>query len=440
MKRKLTQLTVVLVALAVSAPGAMALAGNSVADQATPIESCTVISEPGHYVLTQDVSPSDESESACIEIRASDVVLDGDGHSITGNSYSTGVEAVSVQNVTVVDLAVTDHAYNVRFDNVTDGVITNVTSRDSDPVGAGVTVSQSEQVVISESKIGGSSLDGPAVGLRDAAGVEVADNTFVDGYNGIEAVRTTNSRVSGNYLSVDGVAITLESGSENVIENNTIEHRPQIAIEVGGHDNTLRDNAIELAYDGIVVTGSEHTLADNDVTRVEGWAASAEGRNHTFVNNEFSGGEDASGSGGALELAGAGHEVASNDINGVHGVYVRNATGPIAIHHNDLDADYQVRVADTERCQPGASGAAAVEVRANNFTVGNYVGVLNEDDEVLNATNNYWGAESGPSSRSDENVTDPITGTAADGSGAPVSAGVHFDPWLPREPSNRTAG
>ena len=61
--------------------------------------------------------------------------------------------------------------------------------------------------------------------------------------------------------------------------------------------------------------------------------------------------------------------------------------------------------------------------------------MLNEDDAVLNGTNNYWGDEGGPSSPDGENVTDPITGTAADGGGASVSEGVHFDPWLRGQPA-----
>lgn len=447
MNRRLPQVAVLLVALAVGAAGAAVLATGPASAQATSIESCTVIDEPGQYVLTSDVSQSDESGGACIEIRASDVVLDGDGHAVDGNGDGVGVGTAgetAVENVSVVDLTVRESLSNIRFDNVTDGRLANVTSRSPDGTGAGVVVTQSERVEIRDSDLEGGDFAGPAVELRDSADVTVADNTFASGARGVDAVRTNRSTVEANTFADVGVPVAVQSGSANAIANNTIEQRPQVAIDVGGRNNTVTGNAIELANDGINVSGSGHTVAANDVSRIDGWAASAYGSDHTFVNNSFGGGDGVARTGGALRLAGFGHEVASNDLDGVHGVYVQRATGPIRIHHNQIDGTYQVRVAETELCLPGRGGAAAVQVRANAFTVqessDDYYGILNEDDTILTATGNYWGAENGPSSPAGENVSDPMTGTAADGDGAPVSSGVHFDPWLGQAPANQSAG
>jgi len=44
----------------------------------------------------------------------------------------------------------------------------------------------------------------------------------------------------------------------------------------------------------------------------------------------------------------------------------------------------------------------------------------------LDATFNWWGNESGPSG----GVSDPLTGTLAEGNGDSVSANILFDPWL----------
>lgn len=443
MKRTLTQLATVLIALVVIAPGAMALVSGSASAQPTPISSCTTITEPGEYVLTQDVTRADESGDACIEIRSSNVVLHGNGRTIDGNGYGTGIGTsgtTQLRNVSIVNLTFRENVYNVRLDRVTDGRLTNVTSRSPDPVGAGIAVSQSERIEIRDSDLDAGANAGAAVQLRDSAAVTIANNTFTTGNHAIDAKRTNRSTVSGNYFTDVSYAIDFESGSGNVISNNTVEGRPRVGIGVGGRNNTVVGNTITLAYNGIRISGFEHTIAKNDVSRIEEWAVSAQGRNHTFVNNEFSGGEGASRSGGALRLAGADHEVAANTLSGVHGVYIRSAEGSVEVHHNHVRGNYQIRVAKTELCTAGPAGAAAVDVHANTFTAdefGENYGVLNEDDEVLNATNNYWGADSGPSS-SDGNVSDPITGTVADGSGASVSAGVHFDPWLRHQPSNRT--
>ena len=47
---------------------------------------------------------------------------------------------------------------------------------------------------------------------------------------------------------------------------------------------------------------------------------------------------------------------------------------------------------------------------------------------IMDATNNWWGDNSGPSG----GVPDPVTGKIANGSGDKVSANVHFDPWTTR--------
>lgn len=44
---------------------------------------------------------------------------------------------------------------------------------------------------------------------------------------------------------------------------------------------------------------------------------------------------------------------------------------------------------------------------------------------IMNATNNWWGDNSGPGG----GVADPVTGTIANGTGNDVSANVNFDPW-----------
>lgn len=52
---------------------------------AREITGCTVISIPGVYVLTQDISGTYSGQNWCIKIVASNVILDGQGHSLTGS-------------------------------------------------------------------------------------------------------------------------------------------------------------------------------------------------------------------------------------------------------------------------------------------------------------------------------------------------------------------
>lgn len=51
-------------------------------EEATKIDSCTVIDEPGEYELVADLSPTELDQPACIVIDSDDVSLYGNGHAI----------------------------------------------------------------------------------------------------------------------------------------------------------------------------------------------------------------------------------------------------------------------------------------------------------------------------------------------------------------------
>lgn len=424
----------------------------------TEIASCMTIDSPGHYVLTQDIVRPDPSEGPCIQILASDVTVDGNGHTIQGTHYGTGIEttdAATVRNVTVEDVTVRAHEVNVRFENVIDGRIANVTSREGD-LPAGVVVQQSRRVHIHDSDLEGEGSGFPAIEVRHSQEVVVANTTFRGWSPGINMEQTNRSVVNGNvFLDVEA-PIILRSGSGNTISDNTLDgelyplyQKPSVGIMVGGSNNTVSGHTFTAGDTGIRVSGSNNTVADNHVSSswMTQWGATAEGVNHTFVNNTLSGGHgDSRGydlqDGGALELVGGGYEIENNTLGGVHGVYVKSSTGPVSIDDNHFTAIYQIRVAESKLCPVGEVTAHGnvFEIVTRDYIDERY-GVVNEGDQVVNATNNYWGAEDGPSSPEGTIVEDPVTGTAANGSGKPVSTGVHFDPWL-SQPANQsgTAG
>ena len=75
-----------------------------------------------------------------------------------------------------------------------------------------------------------------------------------------------------------------------------------------------------------------------------------------------------------------------------------------------------------------AVNASSVTINNNDIYNNDPNGVTNKATANANvdATCNWWGDDSGPSG----NVTDPVTGTVADGSGDVVSTKVNFDPWI----------
>ena len=86
-------------------------------------------------------------------------------------------------------------------------------------------------------------------------------------------------------------------------------------------------------------------------------------------------------------------------------------------------------VVETNDCGIGTKRAGDVVARQNNIQ-SNAIGMIDRGSGAVDATNNWWGAEDGPSPWQSGEGTgrDPETGTVADGTGDAV-ANVHWDPY-----------
>ena len=99
---------------------------------ADTISSCTTISSPGTYELMNDILNS--ASSRCINITVSDVTLDGQGYTIDGinTSLSYGVyvrgPSISLFNITVKNLKVTDWYFGIHYYDIYFGKIENNTA------------------------------------------------------------------------------------------------------------------------------------------------------------------------------------------------------------------------------------------------------------------------------------------------------------------------
>lgn len=96
-----------------------ALVGTVPGHEST-IDSCTVIDEPGEYEIVADIDSGGQEyddlyEPACIWIRSSDVVLDGNGYTIGGEGEGRGIQVagpehwgsdVAAENIVIRDLQV----------------------------------------------------------------------------------------------------------------------------------------------------------------------------------------------------------------------------------------------------------------------------------------------------------------------------------------------
>lgn len=381
-----------------TATGTLDSSSNS---HATEISECQVIDESGHYVLTADL----ETNSTCLEVRAGDVTIDGDDHTITGTDDSaTAVnvraspdpeKAEPVDNVTLTD--VTLRSADAQWEGGDDGTLDNVTVVD-----AGVDLG---------SMAGGTVVDSHLNDSDVSAGMGASDVT----------VRDTTVLDSGINLGsfVRGALVTGVSGENATVHLSETENV------------TIRDNELEEVY----VKGDDQlTIANNspdDGGRFGVWISSIGAGNVTITGNTITGNtEDASRSTGIRVQSVHNLTVTNNDISG-------NENGIVVLEITDHEETYEENCERKTRTIDGS-----VEVHGNSLA-DNTHGIVSEETTAVNAVNNYWGDENGPSSETSEPLEDPQTGELADGDGTTVSehpnepgvSNVRFDPWLDYDPT-----
>lgn len=196
---------------------------------ANGVSSCMDITQPGRYVLTADIV--DTSEDVCINISSSDVFFDGNGHTVDthgDNGGSIGVlvhsGAGALSGVTVKNTVLSEWGEAVNFENVENSSIKSNQIRDSYDNG---------------------------VILRSSDNNTVEDN------------QVTNQRD----FDPTNYGVFLHSSGSNLIDNNTAtgSSRDGIAVSVGSHHNTLRDNKAHDNYrSGLSVVSSDNTALEGN--------------------------------------------------------------------------------------------------------------------------------------------------------------------------------
>lgn len=297
---------------------------------------------------------------------------------------------------------------------------------------------------------------------------------FVNAPRGnVVPTRVANVAVEHNYIHDLGpTALLIRAGSgddrENwVIRNNTIAGAEVTFIGGAGRlyfeNNTLNDSRIEPSASGsqsfttVRVTGNKMTNGGGVTLSA---SAEAQLTDVVIARNNIS--SDAGPTSGVIPIVmdlGCGRVSLGCNAT-IHDVTIQNntistseaeaiATGVPTIPETTTIADVQIT---KNRISAGASGAAVFvsantsastfEIHRNDLLNARF-GVNNENQTagaIVNATNNWWGTDDGPSSngtsaeRQAAPFADPVTGELADGSGTGVSLGtngnsnVHFDP------------
>lgn len=238
-KLRASCLVVLLVASAVTAASLLA-AGSADAQSRTPIDSCTTITEPGTYVLTEDVTNS--TAAVCIDVQASDVVIDGDGHTLDGvdGAQTTAVAIESQSNVTVENLVLTEWRIGTELASTTDSTVSNVVVTDTV---LGVVLYESDantmrNVTVTDTVHG--------VSLRLSQHNHLTDIVSSDNTNGILLdTETTDTRLR-NVSTADNTntGVQLTNGATNNSLTNVTASNNTHGISLTDSDDNRITNAV----------------------------------------------------------------------------------------------------------------------------------------------------------------------------------------------------
>ena len=184
----------------------------------TELDSCTAITEPGRYVLGEDLTNATPTEEAgisdlraCIVVRSSDVTFDGAGRTIdapAGTADAAGVVVTNdertLTNVTVRRLTVTDWTFGIGYINATDGAIRDTTATSNSL--SGIEAANADRTDFANNTLRLNSVAGLVL-AADSEDAVLSDNTASNNLvAGLAVSEAENTTLTDNLAETNGFA------------------------------------------------------------------------------------------------------------------------------------------------------------------------------------------------------------------------------------------
>lgn len=207
---------------------------------ATDVTGPMTISEPGTYVLVNDITSAYEP---VIEIQASNVVFEGDGHWISGPGTGYGFNVSGVTNVTIKNVSLSDLWEGIHIENVQECTILGVNTNES--VGSGIM----GQTLTGSTTISGNTLNSTyGIWIRDPNGSTAISGNTLNGQMGIiindpYGSTTISDNTLPGYIEFNG-----QHGTATISNNTLSGQMGGIGIRPDGDtgSTTIRGNTIEM--------------------------------------------------------------------------------------------------------------------------------------------------------------------------------------------------
>lgn len=221
----------------------------------TVITGCTVINESGHYILGENITVNTDTD--CIYINASDVTLDGNGHTIDGATGDIGTAPISTIRLESLEgPQENDWSVPVRS-NIT---ITNLHITNA---GLGIKLGKVNDVTVSDTQVDAQLT---AIKTQRVTNATITDNHVTDAGRGLGIINSTDVTANDNTLTLGGgnPGIHVAGDSANIaLRNNRVENVER-GVGIGGVDGlTIESNTFKNVNRGVVQIGKQ--VEDSDV-------------------------------------------------------------------------------------------------------------------------------------------------------------------------------
>ncbi|MBU0760849.1 MAG: right-handed parallel beta-helix repeat-containing protein [Nanoarchaeota archaeon] len=242
------------------------------------------LSTPGGYYRLIESFLSSLNSGICLEIIAKDVVLDGNGYTITLNPDPTnsvkGVYSYGTSGLVIKNLKVEGFSNGINLAGVTDSLVKNnsLLRGEGEGIVYGLKIgSSSENIRVINNTI---SSNDRGIQLQNANYNLIQDNVISSSlYDGVYITNSLGNKLIGNVINytTNGAGITIGAdawvSSNNLLERNVLHNNAYGVRFAGG--GTVRDN---LLLNNQIFNNTQRSVYD---------IAGAVGVNYLVYNNSF---------------------------------------------------------------------------------------------------------------------------------------------------------
>lgn len=306
------------------------------------------------------------AQGNCFNVEASNITIDGNGFSITGNSTNYGINnSAGFDNITIKNLFIA---------NFTTAIY-----------GAGM----ANSLIFNNSILGPNSTTAYQINLLSSStNNNISSNTILS-YARAIYIRSQKNAVHRNNITCNclspAIDFSIGSDNSNATQNIVKVNRSGSAIEIGTTDNvTILYSTVNATNStGIYVSSSINRGSNASFNDIFTYGSQADGIN--AGDNLFAAGNrinlSAANSDGVIVNGASNVTILSNDINvsgsSSHGIYVQSSSGSIASGNNI-----------TVTGQAVAGIYISLGVLASNFT-SNEINVRSQGDGIYVGQSNY---------------------------------------------------